>query len=348
MGESMDIDDVIGREDPTSRQNEDFLLRKTWVDRIVDELDENLKLFFRVMVGFRNLPNNHEREKIYLELSASVKSNEDVMVDRLNHIHTNLQCSRYTILLRYKHILKAVQNIRGMLPNGKQALQLNKRKKTMDESLQWITDILASRARIRNLTKKIHAMQSEIDETKLELFTLKDRSSREIEDITEKSELKLSAVKQSEDERFAELQEEASKKVLGLEQIEEYRDLLRERDQKRRRIIKLTVQLQQWIKQYDKFVGDPMKELKPIEEETKRFAEWKNAVYHPQKDKLKQLMVGVELMKSEQMMAQVDQFRIAHAARVLQRAWRKVLEKRKSRKKGRKGKKGKKRSQKKK
>lgn len=235
-----------------------------------------------------------------------------------------------------------MQNLRSILPSRNQASKLSKRKKTLSESLQWITNTLANRARNRNLTKKIHALQSEIDETKSELVSLKLQSSQEIEEITEKSEMKLCVIKQSEDERFEELQEKASKIVYDLDQIEEYRDLLKERDLKRRRIIKLTVQLQQGIKQYDKFVGEPMKELKPIEEEANQFAEWKKEVFYPQKEKLEQLKVRIDLWKAEQLKVLVEQFRIEHAVRVLQRAWRKVLEKRKTKKKGRKGKKGKK------
>ncbi|KAL1375929.1 hypothetical protein pipiens_017190, partial [Culex pipiens pipiens] len=160
---------------------------------------------------------------------------------------------------------------------------------------------------------------------KMETFLLKERSPREIQDIIDESELELIALRQSGDRSFAHLQEEVSRKVLDLENSKEYRALVDEHNQKRRKITKLTVQLQLWIKQYDKFVGEPMKELEALENDVAQFPEWKETVYDPQQEQLEQLTFNVEVLEAELIEEQVEKFRIAHAARVLQRAWRQVL-----------------------
>lgn len=227
-----------------------------------------------------------------------------------------------------------------MLPIKEEVLQPYIYKQSEKSKLQYITGILVSKGKINNLRRKVHATQKAIDEMKMETFLLKERSPREIQDIIDESEMELIALRQSGDRSFAHLQEEVSRKVLDLENSKEYRALVDEHNQKRRKITKMTVQLLLWIKQYDKFVGEPMKELEALENDVAQFSEWKEAVYDPQQEQLEQLTFNVEVLEAELIEEQVEKFRIAHAARVLQRAWRQVLVK-KAAKKKKKGKKGK-------
>ena len=83
-----------------------------------------------------------------------------------------------------------------------------------------------------------------------------------------------------------------------------------------------------------------MKELQELEAEVDKFEEWKETVYDPQLERYEELRASVDMFEAELIEEQVEAFRIAHAARIIQRGWRRVLEKRKMKKK--KGKKGKK------
>lgn len=110
MDESIDFEDIVGRDGSIENQNVNFVLFKALVDRIVDELDENLKLFFRVMVGFRNLLTNHEWKEIRFELITHDKCDIDVLINRLKHIHTKFGFSRYKVNHRIIHHFCAIYN----------------------------------------------------------------------------------------------------------------------------------------------------------------------------------------------------------------------------------------------
>ncbi|KXJ69398.1 hypothetical protein RP20_CCG027254 [Aedes albopictus] len=335
----------------------DFRLRKEWIGHVIDELEENLQLFFCLVNSVQNLPYSRAREQARLEVHQLSTLEPLDLIDHLKHLHTKFGDCRYEVLYatfygkrflkinlkisdRYQHILKAIQNLHEILPIERELLLPYKRKSTQDEKLQWITSILVGKTKIHGLRHKIQATHNAIEETKFETSTLIDRSSDEIHEIIDESQQVLIELKQAGDLKFAELQEETSKKILDLDNVKEYRDLVQEHEQKRRKITKLTVQLQLWIKQYDKFVGEPMKELQELETEVDKFEEWKETVYDPQLERYEELRASVDMFEAELIEEQVEAFRIAHAARIIQRGWRRVLEKRKMKKK--KGKKGKK------
>ncbi|XP_062539938.1 uncharacterized protein LOC134207905 [Armigeres subalbatus] len=316
------MSDLIGTGDHENGQSFDFRRQKEWIDLIVDELEENINIFFSLMgiVQTRHEINNLARlEPIDL-------------VEYLRALKTNLAFEQYEIPDKYLNILLAVRSLRRMQPPKQEPLIPYKRKRTQDENLQWITNILACKSKTRNLRGKNHLIQSVVEETKLDIIALTDRSSREIENIIEESQLQLIELKHAGDSKFADLQDQTSKKVLDLESIGGYRELVHEHDQKRRKITKLTVQLQLWVKKYDKFVGEPMKELEALEEEVSKFEEWKETVYDPQEEKYNELLAIIDAFETELTEEQVAVFRIAHAARIIQRGWRRVLEKRRRRK----------------
>ncbi|XP_039444135.1 uncharacterized protein LOC120424153 [Culex pipiens pallens] len=334
--------DVIGKDDPEYRKYFDFHLQKQWIDSIVDELEDQLVLFFRVYSGIKRLHNSELRNNLKIQIEELMKSDAGVedIVQKLEEIFANCSFENVEVPDNCYHILESIRTLRNMLPIKEEVLQPYIYKQSEKSKLQYITGILVSKGKINNLRRKVQATQKAIDEMKMETFLLKERSPREIQDIIDESELELIALRQSGDRSFAHLQEEVSRKVLDLENSKEYRALVDEHNQKRRKITKLTVQLQLWIKQYDKFVGEPMKELEALENDVAQFPEWKETVYDPQQEQLEQLTFNVEVLEAELIEEQVEKFRIAHAARVLQRAWRQVLVK-KAAKKKRKGKKGK-------
>ncbi|XP_062701715.1 dynein regulatory complex protein 10-like [Aedes albopictus] len=334
------INTIINTETEEDVHIFDFRLRKEWIGHVIDELEENLQLFFCLVNSVQNLPYSRAREQARMELHQLSTLAPLDLIDHLKHLHTKFGDCRYEISDRYQHILKAVQNLHEILPIEGELLLPYKRKSTQDEKLQWITNILVGKTKIHGLRHKIQATHNAIEETKFETSTLIDRSSDEIHEIIDESQQVLIELKQAGDLKFAELQDETSKKILDLDNVKEYRDLVQEHEQKRRKITKLTVQLQLWIKQYDKFVGEPMKELQELEAEVDKFEEWKEAVYDPQLERYEELRASVDMFEAELTEEQVEAFRIAHAARIIQRGWRRVLEKRKMKKK--KGKKGKK------
>lgn len=255
--------------------------------------------------------------------------------------HSLYFCSIFTSTIlkipdKYEYILREVQRLRRMLPIEIETLLPYKRLRTQDEKLQWITNILVTKTKIQSLRNKIQTTQSATEEMKQETVTLIDGSSDEIQQIIDESQQVLIELKHAEDLKFADLQNETSRKTLDLGSLTEYHNLVNEHDQKRRKITKLTVQLQLWIKQYDKFVGEPMKELQELEEEVDQFEGWKETVYDPQLERYEALKASVDQFESELIEEQVGMFRIAHAARIIQRGWRRVLEKRKRKKKNRK------------
>ncbi|EAT32674.1 AAEL015106-PA [Aedes aegypti] len=293
------------------------------------------------MTGIQNFRSKLKQIEPRKEIAQLVRLNAGNLIDGLRLMHKDMKLSKIEFPEKYDHILREVENLRRKLPIETELLLPYKRKRFRDEKLQWITAILANKARIRHLEKRMQSMQAALDEAKLENFALNDRSRREIQEIIDDSEMELSDVKHAADSEFAHLQEESSRKVLDLDMNNEYRDLVNEHNSKRRKITKLTVQLQLWIKKYDKFVGEPMKEMKTLEDDVDRFMEWKETVYEPQVEKYRQLKVSVELFESALMEEQAKQFSKEHAARVIQRAWRAARELRKSKKKPKKkGKKG--------
>ncbi|XP_055614236.1 uncharacterized protein LOC129760601 [Uranotaenia lowii] len=335
---SESLSSLISEEDPLYRQHFDFNQRKEWIDTILLELENNLKLFFQVQIGIAKVDQIEKRNQLKEEISQTLDDEVDVLLNKLEQIRTALKPKTLKLYGKYSNILSALQQVQQVLPIKKEVLLPYTRHRTEDEKLQWITGILAYKAKIQNLKRKIKIMQAAIDETKLELFVLTERSPREIQDLIDQSELELVALKRSGDLALQNYQNEISKQILSLDQHPEYRDLVAEHEQKRRKITKLTVQLGLWIKQYDKFVGEPMKELKVLQEDVDQFPEWKEAIYDPQDERYTKLKLSVEQFEDEIAEEKAEQFAKHHAARVIQRAWRKLMAKKKAKRKGKKGK----------
>lgn len=329
-------EEILGKDDPHYRSHFDYRLRKQFIDTIIDELEQNLTLFCRIYTNVSKIRKFEVRKELENQIMQLLEVNEDEMSHKLSKIQSDYNLIQYEIPEKYHPILESVKQLRTMLPIEKEVLQPYKRKSTEKEKLQWITRILSSKAKIRNYRRKIRAIQGPIEEAKLELFMINERSPREIRETIYLSKQALRDVKQSGEQKLTLLRDEASKKVLSLDKSNEYRDLTNEHAQKRRKITKLTVQLQLWLNQYDKFVGEPMKELEVLEQEMSKFPEWKSSVYDPQDELYNQLNSSVEILEAELVEEQVEAFRKHHAARVLQRGWRRVLEKKKAKKKGKK------------
>ncbi|XP_058467184.1 uncharacterized protein LOC131440152 [Malaya genurostris] len=337
---------LIGTEETVYRENFEFNLQKSRIDSIVNELYENLELFFQVHSGIQ-LSSDDLKLDFETKILHLLNFGIDYAIQYLKEIQIDNQFQHYEISEKYLPVLEAVQTLYQLVPTKDEILLPYYHQRTETEKRQWIAGILINKAKVRSLQGSISFTQNAIDKTKLELFVQNERSPREIQDIIEQSELRLMELKLTGDREFIQLQENTSNIVLDLEQHKEYRDLIDTHSQKRRKITKLTVQLQLWIKQYDKFVGEPMKDLLALETELEEFPEWKAKIYDPQEERLNQLMFNVDLFEAELTEELIENFRIEHAARIIQRGWRRVLAKKRAKKKGRKGKskrKGKKKS----
>lgn len=80
--------DVIGEDDPEYRKYFDFHLQKQWIDSIVDELEDQLVLFFRVYSGIKRLHNSELRNNLKIQIEELLKSDTGVedFVQKLEEI----------------------------------------------------------------------------------------------------------------------------------------------------------------------------------------------------------------------------------------------------------------------
>ncbi|XP_053699020.1 dynein regulatory complex protein 10-like [Sabethes cyaneus] len=312
---------------------------KKRINSVLDELSRNLNLFFTVYYGIQNLKDNKRREILNNEISQLLSTDISELIDYLLKLSGLYQENKNTE--KYQLILNAINNLRQIVPLEEEKLFQYNHRRADEEKFKWTSLILANKVKIRNLRQKIRSTQHAIDEIKLKLFVLNEKSSREIQDIIDRNEKELLDLKQLGDRQYRLLQDEETKKDLDLTRHQEYRNLLDSHSQKRKTITKLTVQLQLWIKQYDKFVGEPMKEVTDLEIELSQFVYWKQSAYDPQEERLNELKYNVDLLESDLIEEQVENFRNEHAARVIQRGWRRILQKRSDKKKNKKRKRGK-------
>ncbi|KAL1386811.1 hypothetical protein pipiens_012788 [Culex pipiens pipiens] len=140
------------------------------------------------------------------------------------------------------------------------------------------------------------------------------------------------------DQRYEELQKEALLKA------KEYQHTLEEdlRVEKENRLkkAKLTQQLKLLLNKYDKDAGERTKELNALDDNLRarqeEFDEWKRTVFDPQEKKYYEAIEERRLDELRAQLQLVRAFMMSRAARVLQRAWRSVAE-RKRKMRGRRG-----------
>uniref|UniRef100_A0A182WZL8 Dynein regulatory complex protein 10 n=2 Tax=gambiae species complex TaxID=44542 RepID=A0A182WZL8_ANOQN len=118
----------------------------------------------------------------------------------------------------------------------------------------------------------------------------------------------------------------------------DYLSLLDKHEQKKKRIAKMDAQLQLWVKKYDKFIGEPMPSLRALEEKVAGLDEWRDTVFRPQEERLRQLRDQIGVFESIATEEKVQQMRKLHAVRVLQRAWKRTLDIKRAKKGKKKGK----------
>lgn len=79
----------------------DFELRRKWVDLIVDELEDNLQLFFCLVNSIQNLRHSQAREESWTEIYKLSKLEPIDLIDRLKSLHTKLGFCRYEVHISF-------------------------------------------------------------------------------------------------------------------------------------------------------------------------------------------------------------------------------------------------------
>ncbi|XP_039445998.1 dynein regulatory complex protein 9 isoform X2 [Culex pipiens pallens] len=177
-----------------------------------------------------------------------------------------------------------------------------------------------------------------IERYKAEIKQLEQQSKREINAFIEESDQKMFRYFERSDQRYEELQKDALLKA------KEYQNTLEEdlRVEKENRLkkAKLTQQLKLLLNKYDKDAGERTKELNALDDNLRarqeEFDEWKRTVFDPQEKKYYEAIEERRLDELRAQLQLVRAFMMSRAARVLQRAWRSVAE-RKRKMRGRRG-----------
>ncbi|XP_052871822.1 uncharacterized protein LOC128277408 [Anopheles cruzii] len=199
------------------------------------------------------------------------------------------------------------------------------------ESLHWVRLIARQEAEIDSLVRKIAEGEQKFAERRQQRRELRVRSDREMDDQLNASQADLVELRVAGDGQI-----QALERQLGAEPdystMPEYLASLEQADQKRKRIAKLMVQLQLWIKKYDKFIGEPMKSLEELEDRVAGLEGWKATVLEPRTDQLRELQHQIENLEAIALEEKIEQMRKLHAVRVLQRAWKHTLDKKRTKK----------------
>ncbi|XP_055615413.1 uncharacterized protein LOC129761700 [Toxorhynchites rutilus septentrionalis] len=324
------VDDVIG---PDDFEAFEFNLHKNWRDSVLDELRHNLSLFLTVHTRVQSSKNVRLRNQLMLDVQQVANEAPGVLVSLLKKIQNRFKIGPIELVEKYRYLLNSIRNLRQTPIAKQEECPPYRKKRNEREMFECIPDMLMNKARDLILKKNVRFQLEEIEEIKLKLFILQERSAREINEMLEESAQEMTFRYEDDKLDFAVLQEEMSKKVLATNENEkQYNELLQEHEQKARKLRKAIVQLQRAIKEYDTYIGEPMRELKVEEDEIDQAMEWKATVFDPQNERCRQLRFNVELLEAELIERQVEKFRFLHAVRVLQRACRKALERKKSKK----------------
>uniref|UniRef100_A0A182WG70 Dynein regulatory complex protein 10 n=1 Tax=Anopheles minimus TaxID=112268 RepID=A0A182WG70_9DIPT len=195
-------------------------------------------------------------------------------------------------------------------------------------------------SKLESLNRKIEEYEQKILAQEAQWRRLHKRSESEKEAQLNASQHILVEMKLEGDGTVQRLQDQLASQP-NFETTPEYLSQLDKHELKRKRIAKMEVQLQLWIKKYDKFIGEPMSSLMALEDRMAGLEEWRDTVFRPQEDRLRLLQEQIGVFEAIALEEKIEEMRKLHAIRVLQRAWKQTLEIKRAKKKGKKAKKGK-------
>ncbi|XP_049539278.1 uncharacterized protein LOC125953638 [Anopheles darlingi] len=215
------------------------------------------------------------------------------------------------------------------------------KNRSEQESLEWARLIRRQEAEIDALGRQLADQERKIAAGKDQRCKLQVRSEREMDEQLYASQSQLVDLRIAGDGRIRRLQTQLENEP-DYHTMPTYLASRNQVDQDRKRITRLLVQLQLWIKKYDKLIGEPMGELETLEQQMSGMGEWCESVLEPQTELLRELQEQVDRYEAAALEERIGEMRKVHAVRVLQRAWKRTLEKKRSQKAKKGGKKGKK------
>uniref|UniRef100_A0A182INL4 Uncharacterized protein n=1 Tax=Anopheles atroparvus TaxID=41427 RepID=A0A182INL4_ANOAO len=327
----------------TGRENLDFFLQKRRVEEIFEDLLSDLATFGRVAVYLNGETENRKTSFAKLKRALENRNYYDgfrKLLGELDERAGKLGPTNEDItppLLR--EVLRKVRDVaeKSLLRPPSPPVVIKNRAE--QESFRWARLIALQESAMESLKRKIAEYEQKLAERQNERRELQVRSHREMDEQLNASHVVRAEMERAGDGVIRGLQE----KLAGqpqLEHLPEYLSSLDQHDQKRKRIAKLYVQLQLWIKKYDKFIGEPMPTLLELEARMAGLEEWKENVLKPQEERLREVREQVEEFEAIALEEKIQEIRKVHAVRVLQRAWKRTLELKRS-KKSKKSKKGK-------
>ncbi|XP_065090773.1 dynein regulatory complex protein 9-like [Ochlerotatus camptorhynchus] len=186
--------------------------------------------------------------------------------------------------------------------------------------------------------REIEEKTAIIEKFRADIKRLEEQSKKQITAFIDGSDREMFRYFELSDRRYEQLHEEANRL------IKEYQKTLKEdlRVEKENRLKKatLTQQLQVWLNKYDKDAGARTKELNALSytlrTRQEEFDKWKGTMFDPQEKKYFDAIEERRLDELHAHQESVHLFMMNRAAKVLQRAWRSVAE-RKRKMRGRRG-----------
>uniref|UniRef100_A0A182SAC1 Dynein regulatory complex protein 10 n=1 Tax=Anopheles maculatus TaxID=74869 RepID=A0A182SAC1_9DIPT len=337
------FDSILNLKSKSSlKEDVDFTLQKERIKEAFENLLDDLKALETVEAYLKNQTKDGEHVwKELLEVATGYTKFQKLLKDLYKKAKGLVECTANdptTKLIRdtIKHV-EAVSE-RSMLHPPSPPIIIKNRAEY--ETFRWKRVIALQNSKMESLNRKIEEFECKINERMVQRQRLHQRSETEKEDQLNASQHILVEMKLEGDGAVQRLQDRLASQP-NFETTPEYLSQLDKHELKRKRIAKMEVQLQLWIKKYDKFIGEPMPSLLALEGRMAGLDEWRDTVLRPQEERLHQLREQIGAFEAVALEEKIEEMRKLHAVRVLQRALKRTLEIRHAKKKGKKSKKGK-------
>ncbi|XP_052861486.1 dynein regulatory complex protein 10-like [Anopheles cruzii] len=367
--------------DPESLQKVEFHVQIGRVGTILGEMTQTLEVLFCLPVICRNDALMDEcftgDDKNVIKFlshyiassSGSAVSKEDIDMEHLK-IPSGQLIELATLLSRKElhaatvgHVKQLPGIYRRFLSNIREfrKFTINKMKLTAQKDLAkekilhrlW-TRNERNKKEIRKIEDILVLKKEKLEESVQEKYAVIERCRRELAELAvqsrdqilqymDDSDRQMYHYFERSDQRYESLLEDLTTTTKTYQQrLQE--DLCVEKANRLKKM-KLTQQLQSWLHKYDKDAGERTQELKQLvatlNTRQQEYDHWKGTIFDPQEKKYFDAMEEKRQIEIREQEERIEAFMMNRAAKVLQRAWRSVAErKRKMRGKGR-GRKGK-------
>lgn len=329
------------KNEPALEEDVDFTLQKERIEEAFEELLNDLEAFVRVEAYLKNSPK--DGETAWRNLVGYAQGYESYM--KFQHMLRDLDtkskgagcCADDPITQLAGEVIRHVRIIGESSLLRPPSPKVTIKNRAEYETFRWSRMIALQESKLESLQRKIDECERKANEAVAQRRRLHQRSAAEMEDQLNASQSVLVDMKLDGDVIIQRLQNQLASKP-HFETTPDYLSLLDKHEQKKKRIAKMDAQLQLWVKKYDKFIGEPMPSLRALEEKVAGLDEWRDTVFRPQEERLRQLRDQIGVFESIATEEKVQQMRKLHAVRVLQRAWKRTLDIKRAKKGKKKGK----------